>query len=201
MGIPDDAGQWVVSGTSGSSETWAFGWWIHDPTHDNGANLDASTAWPIFRDYLLGCMETDQVIRQYDYRRYSGGVPVAHVQWPVTHAGTDSGGALPLQVACVLTLRSATLNRQGRGRLFLPTCAFSMMSGSDHQFSSTKVNNLVDKFADVLSDFQGGGYDPVVVSRVGSAMHTITSVDADTVPDTQRRRRAQQTSGRHSASV
>lgn len=201
MAIPDDAGHYVVSGTSPGGEGFAFGWWVHDVSHSFGANLDLSTAWGTFRTALNARMTTQQSITQYDYYRYASGVVSYHDQSSVAHAGTGTSGQLPLQVACVLTTRTATLSRRGRGRLYLPTSDFSMMSGSGNLFSSTVVNTLVDDFAAYLTSIATGSDHPVVVSRAGSVMEVITSVDADYVPDTQRRRRGKLTSARHSHSV
>jgi hypothetical protein len=172
-----------------------------DPDDTAGVDLDATTEWPTFRTALLSHMASDQVITAYDLYRYEGGIATRHDHSSVTHAGTDTDGHLPLQVACVLTLRTATLSRRGRGRLYLPTCGASMMSGSLHMFLESAVDTLVDDFANYLSMANTGGRVVSVVSRTGSSSEPVTSVDADLVPDTQRRRRDKLTSARHSASL
>lgn len=201
MAIPDGATHLVVSGTAASSESFAFGWWMNDSGASLGPDLDLSTPWQTFRDALLAHMTADQVITHYDLYRYAGGVVTTHEQQAVSHPGTDTSGMLPLQVSLVLTLRTATLSRRGRGRIYLPTCGFSMMGGTNHLFNSTPVNALVDAFANFLTTYGVGGATPVVVSRVGGVMEPITAVDADLVPDTQRRRRGKLSSTRHTATV
>jgi hypothetical protein len=201
MSIPDGAAHIVVSGVCASSESFAFGFWFDNTSGPGGADLDLSSTWGSFRNTLLGHMTSDQVITAYDDYEYSGGVVSFHDHVDVSHPGTDTSGQLPLQTSCVLTLRTATLSRRGRGRLYLPTCGFSLMSGSEHKFAASQVNGLVDTFAAYLATGGAGGTPAVVVSRMGSAMHVITSVDADLVPDTQRRRTNKLTSIRHSASV
>lgn len=199
MAIPNDAAQITVSGTAQGTETFSFGWWIDDSAHTAGPLLDLNTDWQTFRDTLLGCMFTDQIITKYTYRRYSGGVVVDQQEDDVNHPGTGSG-TLPLQIATVLTLRTATLSRRGRGRIYLPTCAAAMMAGDSHLFGTTRVNNLVNQFAQYATSLSGVA--PMqVVSRTASNMHPVTSVDADYVPDTQRRRRDQLATSRHSADV
>lgn len=201
MSVPDGAGQVIVSGTGPGSETWAFGWWVNDSTDVAGSDLTLNVNWGAFQTELLSHMSSEQVITRYSYRRYEGGVVTRVDQDDVNHPGTDTSGQLPLQISCVLTLRTGTLTRRGRGRIYLPTCGFSMMSGGGHVFSGSQVADLVDKFAAFLTTEAGGAAPPVVVSRTGSSMAPITAVDADVVPDTQRRRRAQLTSTRHSHSV
>lgn len=201
MPIPDDVTHFVISGSNPGGEAFAFGYWIGIRSGLPVGGLDSQALWSTFRTELLNHMGPDQVITDYDTYAYSGGALVEHDHESVNHPGVDTTGALPLQVACVLTMRSDVLTRSGRGRLYLPTSGFSIMGGSGHLFASSVVNSLVDKFAAWLSTYSATGADPVVVSRTHGVMHTITSVDADLVPDTQRRRRNKLTSARHSAPV
>lgn len=201
MTVPDDVTHVVVSGTAASGEDFAFGFWVLDADASFGAGLDAITTWVTFRTALLSHMVADCAITQYDTYHYSGGAVDAHDMDSVNHVGTDSSGYLPLQVACVLTLRSATLTRSGRGRLYLPTTGFSMMAAG-HLFASSAVNALVDDFVDFGSDLLSLDHELQVVSRLGDgAARSVISVDADYVPDTQRRRRNKLTSARHSGII
>lgn len=201
MGIPLDAGHYVVSGVASGSESWAFGWWVSDTDHNSGSDLDINSAWPAFRDAFLNKQSTDVVITAYDFYRYgAGGTAVFHDHNDVNHPGTGSANGLPLQLACVLTLRSSTLSRQGRGRVYLPMTSTANI-GAGHMWASAVVDQLVDDFALFLTTQNIGADHPVIVSRVGSAMHTVTSVDADYVPDTQRRRTRKLSSSRHAHSV
>lgn len=201
MAIPDDASHVVISGVCVSAEAFAFGVWFDDPSGPPDADLDVSTAFSTFRTALQSRMSSQQEITAYDVYRYSGGVVAQHDHKDVSHVGTDTSGQLPLQVSLVLTLRTATLSRRGRGRLYLPTCGASMMGGGGHLFGSTPVNPLVDDFATWLSAVNLGTLTAVVVSRVGGVMEPITSVDADYVPDTQRRRSNKLVSSRYVAAV
>jgi len=201
MPIPANVVHTVVSGSSAGVEEFAFGWWNAATEAPTDVDLDSSTPFAAFRTSLLAAMTSDQIITAYDAYWYNGSGLAAHVHKSVTHPGTDTTGMLPLQVACVLSLRTATLSRQGRGRIYLPTSGASMMSGSLHQFASAKVDDLVDKFAAYQDAQLIAGNGPQVVSRVASAMHAVTSIDADYIPDTQRRRRNKLSSTRHSAPV
>lgn len=202
MAIPDCT-KIVVSGTSsGGAEQWAFGWHTEtDAAFDPTGLTSGSGPWPTFLSDMLSHMTPDQKLTQVDAYDYVAGAPTNHRQGIYNTAGTDTTGAIPLQCALVLTERTATLSRRGRGRIYLPVCGFSMMSGSNHLFNTTPVDTLVDDFANVLSAAAAAGHNPVVASAAASALYVITSVDADYVPDTQRRRRNKLTTGRHSQVV
>lgn len=201
MAIPDHATQIVISGTSESPEEWAFGFWCTKALTgiDRDSNLDALSEWVTFRGSLLSCMATDQAITKYTARLYIGGVLHSQDETAVSHPGTSSG-FLPLQCATVLTLRTADLSRSGRGRMYLPTCGASMSRGDSHTWQTTKVSDLVDKFAAFCTSQVA--LSPVsVVSRTHTVANVVNRIDADFVPDTQRRRRNQLATSRHSAAV
>lgn len=201
MGIPAGCGHYVISGSVATSERWAFGWWVSDSAKTFGANLDNNAAWGPFRDWLLAAQYTDFVMDSYDYYRYdSGNAATFHDHVAVNHVGTGGGGAGPLQLSCVLSLRTATLSRQGRGRVYLPMTDLASY-GTGHLLNAGRVDGLVDKFSDFLTTQHIGSDAPVVVSRAGSAMHVITSCSADYVPDTQRRRSNKLKSTSHAHSV
>jgi hypothetical protein len=101
----------------------------------------------------------------------------------------------------VLTLRTANATRSGRGRIYLPFVAQTLVAATG-MLPSTNVNNLVDTFALWISEqITLGTNVPVVVSQSQSVVRTIVAVDADLVPDTQRRRRNKLTSARHTHTV
>lgn len=198
MPVPNNAGQYVISGVAATAETWAFGFWVNDSTDIQGSDMDLNTDWVAFRNALLGLWADDQIMTKYTYRRYTGGSVSRVSENSVSHAGTNAQPLLPLQCSLVLTLRTSVRSRQGRGRIYLPIGTTQAMGASDHLYASTEVNNLVDKFA----AFCTGSTSPVVVvSRTSGTMHSVTSVDADLVPDTQRRRRNQLSTARHSHAV
>lgn len=68
-------------------------------------------------------------------------------------------------------------------------------------FTTTVVNPAVDNLALLLAVYQLDPLNPVVVSQTNSTSYPLVSVDADLVPDIQRRRANQLTSTRHSATI
>ena len=208
MAIPNGLTKVVVSGhNAGNAERWAFSLWFNGygpwPDEDafDPAGMDLTTNWPLFISSLCIANQPDFAVTSYDAYYYQGGVAVTHQQETVNHVGTGTGDGMPLQIACVMTLRTALSTRRGRGRIYLPFTDSNQM-GANHIFASSNVNNCVDYLALYLSALQlTGDYTPVVVSQTGGTSNVITSVDADLVPDTQRRRANRLTSARHSSPV
>lgn len=201
MPIPNNAAHYVISGVAGTTESFAWGWWVDDTVGDASSDIDVSTSWSAFRDAACDIMSPASRITDYDLYKYVGGVVTEHQHTSVNHVGTGTGVQMPLSTACVLTTRSATLSRSGRGRMYLPATSAGIMANTAYEFSHAIVDNLVNLFAAWLSDEDAVSIHPVIVSRVHGVMHPITSVDADYRPDVQRRRTQQQLSSRHSASV
>jgi hypothetical protein len=201
MGIPDNAAHYVISGHAGTSESFAWGWWVDDTAHDASSDIDISTVWSTFRTFVQDLMTPASAITDYDLYRYGGGVVVEHQHTAVSHPGTNTTSQMPLSTAMCVTTRSATLSRSGRGRMYLPATAAGDMQNSNFELAHGVTDNIVDQLALWFAAEAAAGIPAVVVSRVHGVMHPITSVDADYRPDVQRRRTQQQHASRHSATV
>jgi len=208
MTIPDGLTKLTISGTLVSgAEVWACSLWLsgydEPPGEDSfdPTTLDGSPLWDAFIEAVTARMGPTDHITAYDSYWYSGGAAAAHVHVPVDHAGVGGGGQLPAQIATVLTLRTATNTRRGRGRIYLPTTAFEVMD-TNHKFAATSLSTVTDALAAWMTGIAGTGTKhAVVVSQTAGLSHPITSVSADTIPDTQRRRRNKLIGGVHTATV
>lgn len=208
MAIPDGITKLTISGTlAGGAENFAFSLYLNGYAapplsgYFDPATLDSSTSFAAFRDKVLSLNRPDMVITAYDAYYYQGGVAISHLHATVSHPGLTNGTAMPLQLACVLTLRTALATRSGRGRIYLPMTA-GVIATPSYLFSSAGINQAVDALATWFTFIKAvPGLSAVVVSQTHSSSTAITSVDADTVPDTQRRRVNKLSAPRHSASV
>lgn len=73
----------------------------------------------------------------------------------LTFSGTGSGDALPPRTSGVITLKTATISRRGRGRWFMPPAA---EAGSGGGIMSTGHAEASDTFADAaLNEMLDGG--------------------------------------------
>lgn len=207
MGIPAGANRIVYSGTlCNGLERWAFGlWYFREPpvaAFDFASGEPSTSAYVAWRTAFLNVMRPEDSFTDLDAYRYEGGAAVQHSHVTVSHPGTSSAATLPCQCAIAITLRTGLATRSGRGRIYVPYDGASVLT-TTRTGDVTKINAIVDSLAAYYNATLalGGDIVPVVVSQTLTADNAITSVDADYVIDTQRRRRNQLTSSRHSAAV
>lgn len=108
-------------------------------------------------------------------------------------AGGSSGNIAPLQTACVCSHRTPYAGRKGRGRMFLGGLVQTAVD-SQGQFTATFMDAALAKQVTFLQDITLAGGDVSVVPALipdFTQFALITEVRVGSVPDTQRRRRAQ----------
>lgn len=103
--------------------------------------------------------------------------------------GTSTATCLPFQCAPVVSLRTATLNRRGRGRFYAPSLAVDQVDGG--RMTSAAQTALADGAVDLLAGLTSGGGTVVIYHRDLGSTSVVTSLDVGDVIDTQRRRRNQ----------
>lgn len=101
--------------------------------------------------------------------------------------GADAGAAYPAEVALVVSLRTATANRRGRGRFYLPQPAASTGTTTG-RLASTAQGDLVNALAFAWTNANGAGEAPVIYSRTDQLTRSITSFDVGDLFDIQTRR-------------
>lgn len=120
-----------------------------------------------------------------------------------SHAGTNSvDNSQPGQCALVVTLRTATVTRRGRGRFYLPVMRAGAATQAGRLATASNAPLLVslNAFFAALKTF-GVPMTPVVYSGTGRTIATVTSYDFGDVFDTQRRRRNKLVESRVGASI
>lgn len=192
MAIPPGVTKYVVSGTMPSGEIWQTAWWrtglaatdVTDAaaaTVATGAPLTAVlNAWKAWNGTQVKATALDM------YHYGSGTGADAHGHASLAVAGTQASNISPNQVALVVTLRSATATRSGRGRQYWPATGMAI-SAADGLFPSGSVSTFLTALAALFLP-PTSPQPTVVVSQTRIATYPVVSIDADTRPDTQRRR-------------
>ena len=102
-------------------------------------------------------------------------------------AGTSTATCLPFQCAPVVTLRTSTLSRAGRGRFYAPSLAVDQVAAG--RMTTAARDTLADAAEDLIQGLTAGGGNVVIYHRGLGTTTTVTSLDVGDVIDTQRRRR------------
>lgn len=181
--------------SSGAEKASNSLWFLDDGTSTLGtaaARVDACTGalWTAMRGYVTS-LTTVQRIR-LDEVNVATGLTITGVDCTIPAlAGTAGTDSLPLQCSPVLTIRSATSGRSGRGRIYLPALASSQSFGGSGVIPTATRDALVAGFVAFTGAMKAVGV-PLTLSvysrKLGGTL-PVTTVEMDNVHDTQRSRR------------
>lgn len=183
-------------------ESWSFS--LH--TTGEISLAAAQTSWSdstgaAWTDGLDGVMPPDVVMTEVSTAELdsSTGGQLTRVIDDVSRPGVDVGAMLPFQCAPAVSFRTAFATRWGRGRLYLPPPAASVLSAG--RLSESAQSVILTAFSALFDGLQADGLTPVIWSRTRLTSTPIVSIDVGDVIDTQRRRRGSLVEERSSANV
>jgi hypothetical protein len=113
--------------------------------------------------------------------------------------GTGTDEPLPPQCAVVVSLRSNTPTRAGRGRFYLPSPVTTTVI--DQRLDSAAQGDILHGALAMLNHMKGLSLTPVVFHRFDSTVTGVVTIDVGDVFDTQRRRRNKLVETRVSATL
>lgn len=202
MAIVTPSARFVLTGTAGTNEIFATGFWatLIPPSTQNEADnftgliantLAAQTQW----SQLLDLMGTDTAftkVQGYFYNTnasradFLGEAPIA------SGTGTSAANQHPLQVSVVASLHTNTPGRSFRGRMYLPVNAVAL---GTRQMASGPCETVSGLLAGTFTDLRANTapVTPVVMSSTKGLATEITAVSCNSVMDIQRRRANRQT--------
>jgi len=187
-------GNWKIDGPG--LETWEVDDWLNDQL---GTLYDSWLG-------ATSCFSTRVQLRQLKVYPigpggtvvpappYAQGSPMVLTYTGTLPTGGDSGAMVPPQLSVVASHRTAQVGRRGRGRAFLPPVNVSALSegalGSATQ--TALLANQITLLEGVAYDDAGPGTSkirPIITGDPFVDYAVITSVQVDSIIDTQRRRR------------
>jgi hypothetical protein len=201
-GIAGDSVRIVISGTILGVQSWSISsWWfgvsggglsqanLNAFNSSTGAPVDAGLAVIAGALWSADLLAKEQ--RSYYYPSGSTSAALVSTGFTLTAAGAGSR-QMPPQCALVMSLRSLTPGRSGRGRNYIPMG----IGGSNNNggIGSTPLNTVTTAYAAILTNIAAlslAGFSaqvPIVASFTTGQFHEIVDVIGDSKIDTQRRR-------------
>lgn len=129
----------------------------------------------------------------------SSGLNVQQGRASLALVGTGTDEPLPPQCAVVVSLRSNTPTRSGRGRFYLPSPVTTTVI--DQRLDSAAQGDILNGALAMLNHMKGLGLTPVVYHRFDPTVTAVVTIDVGDVFDTQRRRRNKLVETRVSATL
>jgi len=117
----------------------------------------------------------------------STGKQISRLSDDVSHPGVATGQMLPFQCASSISWRTALATRAGRGRIYLPPLAVSVVNAG--RLSSAAVTTIVGAATQLVNGMNTGGLALILFGRETHTQTPVTGGDVGDVIDTQRRRR------------
>lgn len=204
-GLVTDALRCVVNGNIGSVQTWSTSIWVSlgamgGPLTQAQINTLASQVATPTQTWLsnlasAGIWSADTTVSNLTCYWYPAlSTKSALVSTPQTMTGSGSSSVYqPSYVSMVVSLRSDTPGRSGRGRLYIPCTATTLSSG--HKFTSGPATNVGTftqtylKAVNLLTFALPANNNKVNVASFSKGLqYTVTSISVDDNPDTQHRR-------------
>jgi len=114
--------------------------------------------------------------------------------------GVAAGSALPADVALVVSLRTATATRSGRGRFYLPQPAASQVTTNGRVLADF-ITDLGASLAGAWTAYNTATDIPVIYSRTQRLTRPIVNFNIGDLYDTQRGRESSQIEARTTTSM
>jgi len=191
-----DWGRVVIKGTGPGSEVWQTGFSVISTvaiTSQSGLQTLLNNIAPLVDTWWTSAKANCYAIYTYtevDMYWYQGVLTTAEFQ--AQSIRTPTAGSLvaqgsPIDIACVVSLRTAQPGRSGRGRMYVP--CHQSVNTSTANWASTVNSGLGTATRTLFNGIISGttGY-PAVVSRTHATYQLVTGLVTDSRPDVQRRR-------------
>lgn len=186
----------VITGTSVGSEIWQTGLSLVStsaPTSQAALQTDCNTLEPFVNTWWTSVKP--HIYSSFAYTgiklfQYQGAATKAQYQAQTVRtsvAGSLVANSSPIDTALVVSLRTGSPSRSGRGRMYIPCHdVVGPTAGTFVGTGSADYSAAVKALANAIAG--GSTYAVAVVSRTLSEYNLVTKGIADNKPDVQRRR-------------
>lgn len=195
-------------GHTAAGENWMFTWWADSARSLGNAHTAAevwvttlfngATAGNGLHDHLATTVGLDSVTTVEITT--ATGVQVSRQDSALDLDGVSVSNTLPSDVSTVVSLRTATPTRSGRGRFYLPPATVADVD-TDGRVVPDLVVDVMASLGAAWTGYNSASDRPVIYSRLQRVTRNITSFDVGDLFDTQRGRETSLVEARQSAAM
>lgn len=196
------------AGHTAHGENWMFTWWANSSRSTGDAHTAALTwASTLFAGATAGNGLEDHLPTATGMDTLTTvavdvatGTQTTRLDSAANHDGVSASNTLPGDVATVVSLRTATPTRSGRGRFYLPAPTVADV-GTTGRVLADYITDLTASLTSAWTGYNSASDRPVVYSRTQRVVRNITSFDMGDLFDTQRGREGNLVEARTSVSM
>lgn len=196
------------SGVTAAGENWMFTWWASSSRSAANAQAAAVT-WVgvLFDGATAGNGLEDHTATTVGLRTVTTvevdpatGTQISRLDNSLTRNGVSASNTLPSDCSVVVSLRSTTPTRSGRGRFYLPPGIVADVTSTGRVLADL-VTDLVASLTAAWTGYNSASDRPVIYSRTQRVTRNVSSFNVGDLFDTQRGREGNLVETRTSASM
>lgn len=195
-------------GHTAAGENWMFTWWA-DSSRSSGDAQAAAIQWATdlwagatagngLEDHLPTTVGLDTVTTVQVTT--ATGVQITRQDNALSLDGVSASNTLPSDVSVVVSLRTATPTRAGRGRFYLPPGIVADVTSTGRVLADF-ITDLTASLTAAWTGYNSASDTPVVYSRTQRVTRNIVSFNLGDLFDTQRGREGNLVEARTSTSM
>jgi len=196
------------SGVTAAGENWMFTWWANSSrTAANAQGAAVTWITTLFDGATAGNGLEDHMATTVGLRTITTvevdvatGVQITRLDTGLTRNGLSASNTLPSDCTVVVSLRTTTPTRSGRGRFYLPPGIVADVTATGRVLADF-VTDITASLSSAWTGYNSASDRPVVYSRKQRVTRNIASFNIGDLFDTQRGRELNLVEARTSLSM
>lgn len=195
-------------GHTAAGENWMFTWWANSSRSLAAAQAaavvwagdvwDGAAAGEGLEDHTATAVGLDSITTtEIDE---ATGTQLSREDGALSRPGVSASTTVPADVALVVSLRTTTPTRSGRGRFFLPPLTLADVAADGRVVPAT-VTELLAAVEGAFTGYNSASDRPVIYSRTQRVTRNINSMNIGDLFDTQRGREGNLVEARSSVAM